>query len=99
MRFLLDTNIMCRDLVRRPRGKISITLRRSGKDVFSSIIVAAELRLGAARKIFAESVCSWKPYSVPSMCFTELEPVDAVYGVIRAKLKQTGQPIGATDCS
>ena len=50
MRFLLDTNIVS-DLVRHPRGEISQRISAaSGDNAFASIIVAAELRYGAAKK-------------------------------------------------
>jgi predicted nucleic acid-binding protein len=50
MRFLLDTNIVS-DLVRHPQGKIADLISTVGeKEVCTSIIVAAELRFGAAKK-------------------------------------------------
>ena len=50
MGFLLDTNILS-DLVRRPRGRIADRIAEVGEQhVFTSIIVAAELRYGAAKK-------------------------------------------------
>lgn len=50
MRFLLDTNILS-GLVRDPRGRIRDCIARLGEDqVGTSIIVAAELRYGAAKK-------------------------------------------------
>jgi tRNA(fMet)-specific endonuclease VapC len=45
MRFLLDTNVLS-DLVRHPRGRIAARIAEVG----TSIIVAAELRYGAAKK-------------------------------------------------
>ena len=50
MRFLLDTNILS-DLVRHPRGRISDRIREVGEqNICTSIVVAAELRYGAAKK-------------------------------------------------
>ena len=50
MHYLLDTNIVS-DLVRYPRGKIASRISDVGEgDVCTSIIVAAELRFGAAKK-------------------------------------------------
>jgi len=50
MRYLLDTNIVS-DLVRRPQGRIAEHIRRVGEaQVCTSVIVAAELRYGAAKK-------------------------------------------------
>ena len=50
MRYLLDTNAVS-DLIRHPRGHVSQHIRRVGEaQVCTSIIVAAELRYGAAKK-------------------------------------------------
>jgi predicted nucleic acid-binding protein len=47
---MLDTNILS-DLVRRPHGQIADRIKRVGeRRVRTSIIVAAELRYGAAKK-------------------------------------------------
>ena len=50
MGFLLDTPIVW-DLIRHPRGKIFDGIKRVGEaEICTSIVVAAELRFGAARK-------------------------------------------------
>ena len=50
MRYLLDTNVVS-DLVRNPQGRVAERIRRVGEaQVCTSIIVAAELRYGAAKK-------------------------------------------------
>jgi PIN domain len=50
MGFPLDTNVLS-DVVRRPRGPIADRIAKIGEHhVCTSIIVAAELRSGAARK-------------------------------------------------
>ena len=50
MRYLLDTNVVS-DLVRNPQGKVAQRIRKVGEgEVCTSIIVAAELRYGAANK-------------------------------------------------
>ncbi len=50
MRYLLDTNVIF-DLVRNPQGKAAQRIRQVGEaGVCTSIIVAAELRYGAAKK-------------------------------------------------
>jgi tRNA(fMet)-specific endonuclease VapC len=50
MRYLLDTNIVS-DLVRNPQGEVAQNIRKVGEaQVCTSIIVAAELRHGAAKK-------------------------------------------------
>jgi len=50
MRYLLDTNIVS-DLIRNPQGKIAARIAEVGEEkVCTSIIVAAELRYGAAKR-------------------------------------------------
>jgi len=50
MRYLLDTNVVS-DLVRNPQGRVAEHIRKIGEaQVCTSIIVAAELRYGAAKK-------------------------------------------------
>ena len=50
MRYLLDTNVVS-DLVRHPQGRISKHIREVGEaQICTSIIVAAELRYGAAKR-------------------------------------------------
>ena len=49
LRYLLDTNILS-DLVRQPRGAVAARIGVVGEDtICTSIIVAAELRYGAAK--------------------------------------------------
>jgi tRNA(fMet)-specific endonuclease VapC len=97
MRFLLDTNIVSY-LVRHPRGKISDRIAEVGEEhVCTSIIVAAELRFGATRKNSSRLTAQLEGV-LGAIDLLALEaPVDAVYGMIRASLERTGQPIGAND--
>ncbi len=49
-RYLLDTNVVS-DLVRQPQGRVAERIRKVGEaQVCTSIIVAAELRYGAAKQ-------------------------------------------------
>lgn len=60
MRYLLDTNIVS-DLVRNPQGKVAQRIRKVGEtQVCTSIVVAAELRYGAAKSDRRGSRRSWK---------------------------------------
>ena len=64
MRFLLDPNIVS-DLVRHPRGKVFDRISEAGEeDVCTSIVVAAELRYGATKKILRGLLRSSKLYWV-----------------------------------
>jgi len=50
MRYLLDTNVVS-DLIRNPQGGVAAHIREVGEaQICTSIIVAAELRYGAAKK-------------------------------------------------
>ena len=79
MRYLLDTNVVS-DLVRNPQGKVAQRIRKVGEArVCTSIIVAAELRYGAAKKGSARlreqleavltplTFCPLSPRQTPSM--------------------------------
>ena len=97
MRYLLDTNIVS-DLVRRPQGRIAEHIRKVGEaQVCTSVIVAAELRYGAAKK-GSERLTAQLDAVLEALDILPFEtPADAVYGVIRARLEEAGQPIGAND--
>jgi tRNA(fMet)-specific endonuclease VapC len=95
--FSLDSNVLS-DVVRRPRGGIGDRIAKIGEhQVCTSIIVAAELRYGAARK--ASSRLSAQLEAVLSALeVVALEsPVDTIYGELRARLERAGQSIGAND--
>lgn len=96
-RFLLDTNILS-DLVRNPQGRIAVRTAEVGDSaICTSIIVAAELRFGAAKKgslrltIQLERILSAidiQPFDAPA---------DATYARLRAQLEAAGSPIGGND--
>ena len=96
-KFLLDTNIIS-DLVRRPQGRVADAIAAEGEaKVATSIIVAAELRFGAAksgsRKLARQldtilSVLPILPFEIPA----ELR-----YAEVRARLERAGTPIGGND--
>jgi tRNA(fMet)-specific endonuclease VapC len=97
MRFLLDTNILS-NVVRQPQGRIADRIAQVGEQqVCTSIIVAAELRYGAARK--ASSRLNAQLDAVLSaLDVVALEaPVDTIYGELRARLERADQSIGAID--
>ncbi len=96
-RFLLDTNILS-DLVRNPHGRVAARIAEVGEDlVCTSIIVAAELRFGAAKKGSQRltyqverilSVIDIQPFDAPA---------DEAYARLRAELEAAGAPIGGND--
>jgi tRNA(fMet)-specific endonuclease VapC len=97
MRYLLDTNIVS-DLVRNPQGKVAQRIRKVGETlVCTSIIVAAELRYGAAKK-GSPRLAAQLEVVLGALEVLPLEPpVDATYGSLRTRLEQRGTPIGAND--
>ncbi len=97
MRYLLDTNILSA-LIRHPRGVVAETIARVGEDaVYTSVVAAAELRYGAAKKgserltlrveavLAAITVAPWYP------------PFDRIYADLRTRLERAGTPIGGND--
>jgi tRNA(fMet)-specific endonuclease VapC len=97
LRFLLDTNIVS-DLVRNPQGVAAGKIARVGEDaVATSIIVAAELRYGAAKKASARLTRQLEAVlgAIETLPFEAL--ADARYGDLRVALEKAGTPIGAND--
>lgn len=97
MRYLLDTNIVS-DLVRNPHGRIMERIREVGEaQVCTSIIVAAELRYGAAKKASVRLSAQLEAV-LAALEIVPLEaPADETYGAIRAELERTGRIIGSND--
>lgn len=97
MRYLLDTNIVS-DLVRNPQGWIADRIRAVGEThVCTSIIVAAELRFGAATRA-SPRLTAQLATVLGALDVVPFEPpADVAYGTIRTRLEQAGQPIGAND--
>jgi len=97
LRHLLDTNILS-DLIRNPDGRAARRLAVVGEaTVCTSIVVACELRYGAAKK---GSRTLWG--RVESLLESrEVLPLDREadrqYAEIRLHLDRTGRPIGPND--
>ena len=96
-RYLLDTNIVS-DLVRHPQGRTAAKIAEVGEDaVATSIIVAAELRYGAAKKASPRLTAQLEAVlGVLEIIALEV-PADASYGAARVALEAAGTPIGAND--
>lgn len=95
--YLLDTNIIS-DIIRNPLGPAAKRIEQIGaKEIYTSIIVAAELRYGCAKKgshklrARIEGVLETIPVLALDI------PADTYYGDLRAELEAAGQPIGAND--
>jgi len=97
MRYLLDTNVVS-DLVRNPQGKVAQRIRKVDEgEVCTSIIVAAELRYGAAKK-GSPRLSSQLEIVLGVLEVLPFEtPANSAYGLLRTRLEQAGTPIGAND--
>lgn len=97
MIYLLDTNIIS-DLVRNPAGAAVAHIRRVGEDaICTSIIVAAELRYGCARK-GSPALTSRVEAILSELRIHPFDPpADQHYGTLRAALEARGTTIGHND--
>jgi tRNA(fMet)-specific endonuclease VapC len=95
--YLLDTNIIS-DVIRNPDGPAARHIERVGpKEIFTSIIVAAELRYGCAKK-GSPKLLTRVEGILETIPVLPLDiPADAQYGYIRAELEAAGEPIGMND--
>ncbi len=96
-RYLLDTNILS-DLVRHPDGKVATHIAQVGEDsICTSLIVAAELRYGAAKSL-SSKIADRVDLVLSAMDILPLEaPADFHYAEIRHHLTRKGTPIGPND--
>jgi tRNA(fMet)-specific endonuclease VapC len=97
MAYLLDTN-MVSDLIRRPRGPVRRRMQQVGVTaVCTSIIVAAELRYGAAKKRSPRLTALVEGVLARMKVLSFEAPADAIYGRLRARLDETGQQVSGND--
>jgi tRNA(fMet)-specific endonuclease VapC len=96
-RFLLDTNIVS-DLVRNPQGVAAQRIAEVGEaQICTSVIVAAELRYGAAKKGSAR-LSRQLDLVLGALDVLPLEaPADRTYGELRSTLEKRGRLIGPND--
>lgn len=96
-RYLLDTNVVS-DLVRHPQGRTAAKIAALGEDaVATSIIVAAELRYGAAKKGSARLASQLETILGAIEMIPFEAPADTAYGNARVALEAAGTPIGGND--
>jgi tRNA(fMet)-specific endonuclease VapC len=97
MRYLLDTNIVS-DLVRHPQGRIFEHIREVGEaQVCTSIVVAAELCYGAAKKGSPRLKAQLEAILGALDVVPFEAPADTAYGLIRTRLEEIGRSIGGND--
>ena len=88
MSYLLDTNILS-DLVRNPHGRVAEHIREVGDvRICTSIIVASELRYGAAKR---------ESPRLTRQLDAVLDVLDALPFEAPADITYGGQPIGGND--
>jgi len=97
LRYLLDTNILS-DLVHRPHGTVATRITAAGEEtVCTNIIVAAELRFGAA-KSGSRKLTNRVDLILSAVEILALEaPADHHYGKLRQHLARHGTSIGPND--
>lgn len=95
--YLLDTNILS-DLVRHPQGIVARWIAAVGEgNVGTSMVVAAELRFGAAKSPSRRLRKQVEDILELIRIWPLDAPVDRHYADIRHTLEQSGQPIGPND--
>lgn len=94
---MLDTNIVS-ELARNPHGAVATRIAQVGADsICVSIITAAELRYGCAKKGSPRLLAQMEAI-LGSVSVLALDvPADTEYGGIRAELESAGKPIGPND--
>ncbi|MDF2982966.1 type II toxin-antitoxin system VapC family toxin [Sphingomonas sp. 179-I 2A4 NHS] len=94
---MLDTNIVS-ELARNPQGAVATRIGEVGADAICvSIITAAELRYGCAKKGSPRLLAQIEAI-LDSITVLALDvPADTEYGGIRAELESAGKPIGPND--
>lgn len=96
-RYLLDTNILSH-LVRQPQGPVATRIASVGEEkVFTSIVVACELRYGAAKRASARLTRQVETVLAAVEILPFEADADRHYAAIRTALERRGTPIGAND--
>jgi tRNA(fMet)-specific endonuclease VapC len=97
VRLLLDTNIVS-EMIRHPHGRVYSQIVAVGADqVSTSVIVAAELRFGAAKKQSPALTERVEGALARLDVLDFAPPADRHYADLRAHLERVGQMIGAND--
>ncbi len=95
--YLLDTNILSH-LLRDPQGPVAARIAEVGEEnVLTSIIVACELRYGAAKRA-SRRLTRQVEAVLGAIAILPFETrADRHYAAIRTALEKKGTPIGAHD--
>ena len=95
--YSLDTNILS-DLVRHPQGVVAKKIAVVGEnEICISIIVAAELRFGAAKRNSAQLSNQVETILAAMLVVPFDVPTDREYAKLRQLLESSGNSIGPND--
>lgn len=96
-RYLLDTNAVS-SLINDPLGQVGQRAALLGPDqVCTSIIAAAEIRYGVAKRGSADLATRAELVLGSLMVLPFEPPMDTVYGTVRAGMEKAGTSIGDHD--
>jgi tRNA(fMet)-specific endonuclease VapC len=96
-RYLLDTNILS-ELVRHPGGVVAKRIALAGEDrICTSIIVACELRFGAAKRRSDRLTAQLDTVLAALDVLPFDAPADRCYADLRMRLESAGTPVGPND--
>jgi tRNA(fMet)-specific endonuclease VapC len=95
--YLLDTNVLS-NLIRQPQGRVADRIQEVGEEnVITSVIVACELRYGAAKRA-SRRLTKQVEAVLGALTIRALESdVERTCAAIRLALEKKGTPIGAHD--
>jgi tRNA(fMet)-specific endonuclease VapC len=94
---MLDTNIVS-DLIRNPQGRAAKRIAKMGENnICTSIIVAAELRYGCAKRGSKRLLKAVEDLLGEIKVLPFDVPAGAEYGGIRSELEGAGKPVGGND--
>lgn len=95
--YLLDTNTLS-NLIRQPQGRVADRIARVGEaNVLTSVVVACELRYGAAKR-GSRRLTRQVEAVLGALTIRPLESdIERIYAAIRVALEKKGPPIGAHD--
>jgi tRNA(fMet)-specific endonuclease VapC len=97
LRYLLDTDSVS-DLIVRPQGPVAGQIGGVGeRSVCTSIVVAAELRFGAAKRASVRLTRRVEAVLSAIRVLPFEEPADRHYAELREHLERIGTPIGPND--
>ncbi len=95
--YLLDTNVLA-ELIRNPSGALARKIVAAGQEAIgTSIVVACELRFGAAKKGSAALTAKVEALLATIEVAPLGEDSDRHYATLRSLLERAGTPIGPND--